>query len=224
MATVEKRSIMTTTLYCYSYRLKVTFHLLFSVIKPHSVITDSYQQKPECCLHQPSPGWIITVPRPRIIPRDRPPLIAAMAYTVTMAGPCRVIPCAPLIHDRHHRAADWSEMIGDRAVKKEGTCCPLKWGSNLSEAAMALTIILKKRKRKKKSLKRSVEGPEYGSMQHSHSTHCALLHELHLCDWCRREDLLLLVACTHSVHFNTLPVCASMGERKKLYILALLTF
>lgn len=156
---------MTTTLYCYSYRLKVTFRLLFSVIKPHSVVTDSYQQKPECCLHQPSPGWIITLPRRRIIPRDRPPLIAAMAYMVTMAGPCGVIPCAPLIHDRHHCAADWSEMIGDGAVKKEGTCCPLKWRSNLSEAAMALTIILKKEKRRKEFLEKVSGGP--GKWKHA---------------------------------------------------------
>lgn len=150
---------MTTTLCCYSYRLKVTFHLLFSVIKPHSVVTDSYQQKPECCLHQPSPGWIITVPRPRIIPRDRPPLIAAMAYTVTMAGPCGVIPCAPLIHDRHHRCRRLKWNDWGRSGEKRGDLLSAEvreqsiWGRHGADHHF------EKRKKKKEFLEKVSGGP-----------------------------------------------------------------
>lgn len=200
MATVESESITTTTLYCHSYGWKATFYLSVSVIKSHRVITESYQQNPNQRLHQPSPSSIILAAGPRIIPRDRP-----SRYPATMAGPRGVIPCAALIHEQHGRVADWSEMIGDRAVralKKEGTCCPLKWGSNLSEAAAALTIIWGGKKTARKGQRRA---------QNMGACSTAIPLTVPRCTSCIcLIDASKRICCclwhASSVHFNTLPV------------------
>lgn len=100
----------------------------------------------------------------------------------------------------------WSEMIGDRAVKKEGACCLLKWGSNLSEAALVLTIILGRKK------------PWKGQWRAWNMEACGTAIPLPVpcCTSCiclidAAERICCCLWHAHSVHFNTLPVCVSVG-------------